>query len=187
MPNKIENKQTGIQEKREDRVTLAVCFRKRTQTQTWMRRQIVVGWAVILLPLFHPVINLFTNQIYLAGNQPHNHFYRQRQQIFSPLLRAYVIERRIMLMTWLHHGRHWFGFPHDPHQFGSPADRCPYDSPLREYGDTIAKVEIRLLPVLPSIHIAASTERDESGDDGRPPPPPTSPSPRSTSSRSTCR
>jgi hypothetical protein len=53
-----------------------------------MRRQIVVGWAVILLPLFHPVINLFTNQIYLAGNQPHNHFYRQRQQIFSPL-RAY--------------------------------------------------------------------------------------------------
>jgi hypothetical protein len=88
MPNKIENKQTGIQEKREDRVTLAVCFRKRTQTQTWMRRQIVVGWAVILLPLFHPVINLFTNQIYLAGNQPHNHFYRQRQQIFSPL-RAY--------------------------------------------------------------------------------------------------
>jgi hypothetical protein len=54
----------------------------------WMRRQIVVGWAVILLPLFHSVINLFTNQIYLAGNQPHNHFYRQRQQIFSPL-RAY--------------------------------------------------------------------------------------------------
>jgi hypothetical protein len=31
-----------------------------------------VGWAVILL--FHPAINLFTNQVYLMGNQPHNHF-----------------------------------------------------------------------------------------------------------------
>jgi hypothetical protein len=36
--------------------------------------QFVVNWAAILLLLFHPAINLSTNQTYLVGNQPHNYF-----------------------------------------------------------------------------------------------------------------